>query len=98
MLYRHPGICTKTPIEYPDTIREITEEDKAPKVAKKPSLIEQSTGVVVDKPLPKITDVADLMRQLSIEHQQRLTLDMYQRTKLEQKQRKANIYKNFVKF
>ncbi len=35
MLYKHPGICTKTPIEYPETIREVTEEDKKPQVAKK---------------------------------------------------------------
>ncbi len=53
---------------------------------------------MADKPLPKITDVEDLMRQLSLEDQQRLTLDMYQRIKIEKKQRKANIYKNFEKF
>ncbi len=98
MLYKHPGICTKTPIEYPETLKEVTEEDKKPQVAKKPSLIEQSTGFSSSRPPPQIHDVAEMMRLLPPEDQQRLTLDMYQRTKLEQKQRKANIYKNLIKF
>ena len=90
MLYRHPGICTKTPIEYPETVKEVKEEDLQPKIDnKKPSLIEQTTGVIINKPIPKITEVSDMIKLLPYEDQQRLTLDMNQRTKMEQKQRKS---------